>query len=71
MDRQKRMFELAQKIHQLLVDHCAEAVSESESTCILGMAHALWRQSPTLPDSTPRTSSQENQFDHQESPAVS
>jgi len=61
MDRQKRMFELAQKIHQLLANHSAEVGSESESTCALGMARALWGESPTVSDSIPRTAFQENQ----------
>jgi hypothetical protein len=52
MHRQQRMFELAQRIHQLLVDHCESTHSQDESTCALRMAGALWTESPRVYDAS-------------------
>jgi hypothetical protein len=44
------VYGLAEKIHALLVQHCANSGSESESTCAPKIAHALWVLSPDVND---------------------
>jgi hypothetical protein len=45
---EESMYKVAEQIHKLLADYCAETGSEESATCSLRIASALWQKSSTV-----------------------
>lgn len=59
--KNKRIFELAQRIHEMLCEHAA-AFGESEATCVVRIAGNLWTDSPKACESEIPSSSGDSRF---------